>query len=52
MKIADITEMYTGHFVFTSPEYYEKFSSQEFSANAYLIKLCDSSSDNANMVAS
>lgn len=52
MKIADITEMYTGHFVFTSPEYYEKFSSQKFSTNAYLIKLCDSSSDNANKIAS
>ena len=52
MKIADITEMYTGHFVFTNSEYYKKFSSQEFSTNAYLIKLCDSSSDNANKVAS
>ncbi len=52
MKVADITEMYTGHFLFVSPEYYEKFSSQEFSTNAYLIKLCDSSSDNANKIAS
>lgn len=52
MKVADITEMYTGHFLFVSPEYYEKFSAQEFSANAYLIKLCDSSSDNANKIAS
>lgn len=52
MKVADITEMYTGHFLFVSPEYYEKFSAQEFSTNAYLIKLCDSSSDNANKIAS
>lgn len=52
LKIADITEMYTGHFVFTSPAYYETFSSQEFSTNAYLIKLFDSSFDHANQVAS
>lgn len=52
MKIAAITEMYTGHFVFVSPAYYEQFSTQEFSPNAYLISLCDNSSDNANEVAS
>ena len=51
MKIAAIAEMYTGHFVFVSPAYYEQFSTQEFSPNAYLISLCDNSSDNANEVA-
>ncbi len=51
MRIAGITEMYTGHFLFVSPSYYTQFSGQTFSPNAYLIQLCDSSSDNANEVA-
>ncbi len=51
MRVVGITEMYTGHFLFVSPSYYTQFSGQTFSPNAYLIQLCDSSSDNANEVA-
>ena len=51
MQVSAITEMYTGHFLFVSPSYYTQFSSQNYASNAYLIKLCDSSSDNANTVA-
>lgn len=51
MQIAAVTEMYTGHFLFVSPAYYQQFSGQDFSSNAYLIRLCDSSSENANEVA-
>jgi len=51
IHISAVAEMYTGHFMFVSNEYYEKFSGQEFSVNAYLIKLCDSSSENANNTA-
>lgn len=42
--------MYTGHFAFVSRDYYEQ-TVGEYNANAYLIRLNDRSSDNANAFA-
>ena len=50
LKISAVTEMYTGHFAFVSRDYYEQ-TVGEYNANAYLIRLNDRSSDNANAFA-
>ncbi len=50
LKISAVTEMYTGHFAFVSRDYYEQ-AVGEYNANAYLIRLNDRSSDNANAFA-
>lgn len=52
VKIAAITEMYAGHFMFMSDKYYEKAFGENYEANADIITLADNSLDNANNVAS
>ena len=52
LKVSAITEMYTGHFIFMSREYYESSFSEKYTSNAYLVTLCDRSSDNAKVQAS
>lgn len=52
LTVSGITEMYTGHFVFMSADYYESVSSDIFLPNAHLITLCDGSADNAKAEAS
>ena len=39
LKVADITEMYTGHYLFMNDSYYEKSFSKEYEPNANLIIL-------------
>ncbi|MBM7643353.1 FtsX-like permease family protein [Streptococcus loxodontisalivarius] len=52
VKVAGITELYAGHFVYMTKAYYEDVTESDYSANAYLIKLKDSSSKNINNLAS
>ena len=51
IKIAAITEMYTGHFLFLSSDYYAEAFGDAYGSNAHLVTLCDRSTDNANAVA-
>lgn len=52
VKVSDITEMYTGHFIFMNSNYYKTVFSKDYNANANLVKLNDRSTDNANKQAS
>lgn len=52
VKVADITEMYTGHFMFLSDSYYEKAFSENYQTNANLVSLNDRSTENAQKQAS
>ena len=52
VRIAAVTEMYTGHFLFLSSDYYQTAFGKSFSSNAHLVTLHDRSTDNANAVAS
>lgn len=52
LKVADITEMYTGHFLFMNDSNYEKSFSKEYEPNANLIILKDKSTENARVQAS
>lgn len=51
MKIADIAEMYTGHFIFLNADYYETAFHKAYESNADLIILKDQSIDSANSMA-
>ncbi|RMC25018.1 MULTISPECIES: ABC transporter permease [unclassified Lactobacillus] len=51
MKVADITEMYMGHFVFMDRTQYEKIFSSRYKANAHLVKLNDGSRQNTKKMA-
>ena len=44
-KVADVTEMYTGHFIYMTDNYYEELTDKDFDTNAYLITLDNSDSD-------
>lgn len=44
-KVADVTEMYTGHFIYMTDDYYEELTDKDFDTNAYLITLDNSDSD-------
>lgn len=46
MKISDITEMYMGHFVFTSEAGYEQIFGSDYQNNAYLVNLENNSLNN------
>lgn len=46
MKISDITEMYMGHFVFTSEAGYEQIFGSDYQTNAYLVNLENNSLNN------
>lgn len=52
VKVSGITEMYVGHFIFMSSNYYSDSFSKDFSTNANLITLKDRSTENANTQAS
>lgn len=52
VKVSDITEMYTGHFIFMNSNYYKTVFYKDYNANANLVKLNDRSTDNANEQAS
>lgn len=41
VQIADISEMYIGHFIFMNRDYYERVFGTEYESNARLIKLTD-----------
>lgn len=51
-EVADIAEMYMGHFGFMSNEYYKQITGNDSISNSYIIKLNDSSSENVKKVAS
>lgn len=44
--------MYTGHFIFMNEQVYEKIYQEDYTSNAYLMKLKDSSIDNTKVQAS
>lgn len=46
MNVHDITEMYMGHFAFTSKEGYEKIFHHSYEPNAFVINLSNSSLSN------
>ena len=52
LTVSGITEMYTGHFIFMSADYYESVSGSTYLANAHLITLSDGSTENAKAEAS
>lgn len=52
LKVAAVTEMYTGHFIFMNRACYESAFSEKYTSNAHLVTLNDRSSDNAKMQAS
>ncbi len=51
VKIAAITEMYAGHFMFMSDKYYQESFGEKYKANADIVSLANSSLDNTNDVA-
>ncbi len=50
VKITEIAEMYAGHFMFMSDEYYEKAFGEKYEENAEIVSLTDDSLDNVNNV--
>lgn len=50
--VSDITEMYTGHFIFADSSYYRKAFASDYSPNASLVTLKDHSSENTNRLSS
>lgn len=52
VKVSEITEMYAGHFMFMSDEYYEKAFDEKYEENAEIVSLADDSLDNVNKVSS
>lgn len=51
VTVSNITEMYAGHFMFMSGDYFNKVYQRSFSPNANLISLKDRSNDNAKIQA-
>ena len=49
-KIAQITKMYAGHFIFMSDDYYEKIVAEKVDDNSYFIALKDKSKTNVEKV--
>lgn len=47
VKVSGICEMYIGHFVFMNAQCYEKVFGTDYSTNSYMVRLKDSSTDNA-----
>ena len=52
LVVADITEMYIGHFIFMNGAYYRTVFGERYHANANLVTLNDRSLENANVQAS
>ncbi|REC24212.1 ABC transporter permease, partial [Enterococcus pseudoavium] len=52
MKISGITEMYMGHFVFTSKTGYEHIYGTDYQTNAYLVNLKNNSISNTEKTSS
>lgn len=50
VKVSNICEMYAGHFIFMSNELYMKVYGNDYSTNAYMILLNDSSIDNTKNI--
>lgn len=48
VTVADIAEMYIGHFAFMNQEYYQTVFGESYSPNAEMVRLRDSTEDNAN----
>lgn len=46
IKVTDITEMYMGHFIFMNANAYEEAFNQDYSANANLVTLTNSTGEN------
>lgn len=51
MSVAGVTEMYTGHFMFMSSDYYTSVTNEDYDTNADLIILCDGSQKSTNNIA-
>lgn len=46
IKVAGISEMYIGHFIFMNAQCYEHVFGDQYSTNAYMVRLKDHSNDN------
>ena len=51
MKVAGITEMYMGHFIFMNKTQYQKIFNKRFTSNAYLVNLKNSTRKNTRKIA-
>lgn len=52
VEIAGIAEMYAGHFIYLSSDYYEVLTNQPYQTNAYLLQLRNRSSEKIEKLAS
>lgn len=52
LRVAGITEMYMGHYIFMDKDYYQTAFGKSFKNNAYLVTLKDRSVASANLAAS
>ncbi len=43
VKVSAVTEMYAGHFIFMTPQYYQTITGHEVAGNAYFVRLSQSS---------
>ena len=48
VRVAGITEHYLSHFVYMTPEYYQKAHGEDYGVNAYLLTFRDESSELCN----
>lgn len=48
IKIAGITTMYAGHYIYMNQAYYQKVFNQKYQANAYLVSLKKNSKEQVN----
>lgn len=51
IKVSGIAEMYMGHFIFMSPEYYQTVFGKTMTTNASLLTLSDDSTENTEKIA-
>ena len=51
MKVAGISEMYMGHFIFMNQRQYEHIFTKKYTSNAYLVNLKDSQPANTRKIA-
>ena len=51
VRVAAISEMYAGHFIYMTAQYYETASNNSYQPNAYLVKLHNSSTKHIQAVA-
>lgn len=51
VKVTGISEMYAGHFIYMTADFYHKLTDKDYQTNAYLVSLKDTSLKNIRAVA-